>query len=224
LRQLPDDSRDALAGVSQLFDAALGDVLFREGHTPGGVFLIVKGRVKVVQTAADGREQVLHEEGAGATLAEVPTFDGGGCIGTAVVSEAATILKVPADPLLKVIERYPSTSRAAIAVLAARLRKIAGLASELSFKPISDRLAVYLCRESRRTGSITLTLPETRDDLAAHIGTVREQASRALSQLARAGLIEVRGRTVVITNQPRLQAFAGIEHDSIPNGAPDATP
>ena len=34
----------------------------------------------------------------------------------------------------------------------------------------------------------------TRDELATHVGTVREQASRALSQLKAAGLIAVRVR------------------------------
>jgi CRP-like cAMP-binding protein len=103
-----------------------------------------------------------------------------------------------------------------IAVLAARVRKLATLASELSFKPVIDRLALYLVRESQRTSVLTITLPETRDELASHIGTVREQASRALSQLARANVVEVQGRRLTIKNLLQLQAFAGSDEDGAP--------
>ena len=197
-----------LARVSQRIECPRGEALFHEGSRADGIFLILSGRVRVVRAAGDGREQVLHEEGAGATLAEVPVFDGSGCVGTAIASEPAVVLLVPRDPLLKAIAQNPACAVAVIAVLAARLRKIATLASDLSFKPVIDRLALYLVRESERASALTITLPDTRDELASHIGTVREQASRALSQLVRAGLVEVQGRRVTIISLPQLQAFA----------------
>ena len=40
------------------------------------------GRVKLVRSSDEGREQVLHQEGPGATLAEVPVFDGDGYVGS----------------------------------------------------------------------------------------------------------------------------------------------
>jgi CRP/FNR family transcriptional regulator, dissimilatory nitrate respiration regulator len=78
-------------------------MLARADHFPRVVagrrnFLIARGRVRVVRAAADGREQVLHEEGSGATLAEAPAFDGGGYVGTAIASENTTVVLVPRAP------------------------------------------------------------------------------------------------------------------------------
>ena len=207
LRGLPAGDRQRLAAASRLRRVATGERLFSEGTPAEGVFLIVAGRVRVLRTGVDGREQVLHEESAGATLAEVPVFDGGGCVGTAVATEDAEVLVVPRIELLRALGGDAPGARALIAVLAARVRTLASLVADLSFKPVIDRLAGYLLREARRAEGGTVTLPATRDELASHIGTVREQASRALSQLARAGAIEVRGRSVVITNVRQLEAF-----------------
>jgi CRP/FNR family transcriptional regulator, dissimilatory nitrate respiration regulator len=216
LRDMSPQNLKELAAVSQRIECARGETIFREGSPAAGIFLIVRGRLRVVRAAADGREQVLHEEGRGATLAEVPVFDGGGYVGTAITSENATLVLVPRAPLLKAIQSSPACALAAMAVLAARVRRIAHLASELSFKPVIDRLAGYLVRESQRTSALTITLPETRDELASHIGTVREQVSRALSQLARAGVVEVQGRRLTIKNLLQLQAFAASDEDAVP--------
>jgi CRP/FNR family transcriptional regulator, polysaccharide utilization system transcription regulator len=45
--------------------------------------------------------------------------------------------------------------------------------------------------------------------LAAQIGTVREQVSRALSQFRRDGVIELRGRRLRIVDPRRLKTLAG---------------
>jgi CRP-like cAMP-binding protein len=164
LRELPASARSELARVSQLRQVARGNRVFSEGDVADGVFLIVSGRVRVVRTSADGREQVLHEEGARATLAEVPVFDGGGYVGTAIATEDTVVLMVPRAALFKVLAAQPPNALAVIAVLAARVRKLAGLASELSFKPVIDRLAAHLLREIERTGRLTVTLPDTRDE------------------------------------------------------------
>ena len=157
----------------------------------------------------DGREQVLHEEGPGVTLAEVPVFDGGGYVGSAVAVEAALVLFVPRSPLLDVLKRTPASALGVIHVLASRVRKLAAVVEDLSLRGVTARVASYLCREIERAGGDTLQLRITRDELAAHVGTVREQASRALSQLRADGLIEVRGRTVVILEPEALRLLAG---------------
>ena len=212
LHGAPAAARRALAEVSQLRLVSRGTVLFHEGAAAEGIFLVVRGRVRLIRAGMDGRQQVLHEEGPRATLAEVPVFDDGGCVATAIATEDTEVLFVPRAALLRALEAQPG-ALAVIAVLARRVRKLAALASDLSFKPVVDRLAGYLLRECERTGSSTITLPETRDELASHIGTVREQASRALSKLARAGVIDVRGRAVAVLNLPQLRAFASADDD-----------
>ena len=187
-----------------------GACLFTAGDAPAGVFLIVRGRIKLLRHSEEGREQVLHEEGPGSTLAEVPVFDGQGYVASAVAAEDSEVFFVPAAPLLSALDRCPGSARQVIHVLAARIRKLAGVVEDLSHRAVVQRVAAYLCREAAHARSDRFDLGVTRDELAAHAGTVREQASRALSQLKASGVIEVAGRRIVIRDAASLRRIAGL--------------
>jgi len=53
---------------------------------------VVEGRIKVFRISPEGREQVLHVEGPGATLGEVPLFDRAGYVASATAQTAARLL------------------------------------------------------------------------------------------------------------------------------------
>jgi CRP-like cAMP-binding protein len=182
-------------------------VAFAEGDEPEGVFLIIQGRIKLVRSSEEGREQVLHEEGPEATLAEVPVFDGAGYVASAVAVEDSVLFFVPRGPLLRTLDRVPGSALEVIQVLAARVRKLAAVIEDLSLRDVLERTAGYLLRQSRAGGD-AVELPATREQLAAHLGTVREQVSRALSQLKASGTIEVDGRRVRVIDRARLEAFS----------------
>ena len=205
LRTLPAAERDGLAKHCSFRTLERGASVFTEGDPPEGVFLIVVGRIKLVRSSSKGREQILHEEGAGVTLAEVPVFDGRGYVGSAVAVEEALVFFVPRSPLLKALKHSPGSALEVIHILASRVRTLAGVVEDLSLRGVTERLAAYLCREAERAGGEVVELRVTRDELATHLGTVREQASRALSELNAAGLIEIKGRRIVIVQPAALR-------------------
>jgi CRP/FNR family transcriptional regulator len=208
LRSMPVPEREALARVCELRQVPRGAAVFSEGAPPAGIFLIVRGRVALVRSSEEGREQVLHEEGPGSTLGEVPVFDGEGYVATATALEDSELLFVPRQPLLAALQRSPGSSLAVIHILAARVRKLAGVVEDLGLHGVMPRLAAYLLREMERAGAPQFSLPATRDHIAAHVGTVREQASRALSQLKAAGVIELHGRRVRVLDPARLRLMS----------------
>lgn len=209
LRELPQGERRSLAAQCSIRTLCAGERAFMEGDRPDGVFLIVAGRVRLMRSSPGGREQVLHEEGPGMTLGEVPVFDGEGYVGSAVATEDATVLFVPRAALLDSLRRNPASASEVIRILARRVRTFAALVEDLSLRDVPQRTAGYLLREAARTGSASFVLPGTRDVMAAHLGTVREQVSRALSQLKRDGVIELNARRVRILDAGRLRSLAG---------------
>lgn len=213
LRTLPAADRATLARHCTFRTLERGACLFTEGDPPAGVFLILEGKIKLLRSSKDGREQILHEEGAGVTLAEVPVFDGGGYVGSAIAVEDALVLFVPRSPLLEALTSSPASALEVIHILASRVRRLAGVIEDLSLRGVTDRVAAYLCREAERTGGDLFELHVTRDELATHVGTVREQASRALSQLKAAGLIDVKGRRILIVDRDGLRLRAHAKND-----------
>jgi CRP-like cAMP-binding protein len=185
-----------------------GGIVFEEGAEAAGLWVVLAGRVKVVRTSASGREQVLHAEAAGATLAEVPVFDGGGYVATAIAMDNARLLFVPRCVVLEACRRHADVAMGVIAVLARRVRTFAGLIEDLALRDVTARVAGWLLAEARRTGGDTVEVSATREEIGARLGTVRELVSRALGRLRATGVITVRGRTVRVRDAARLAALA----------------
>lgn len=85
---------------------------------------------------------------------------------------------------------------------------------ELSFRTVRHRLAALLLEEAQASGKSTaegleITLSVTNQEVAARIGTVRELVSRTLGQFESSGLIERRGRSILIPDLEALSAVAG---------------
>ena len=56
---------------------APGECLFIEGEPCESVFLLTAGSVKIFNSSASGREILLAQQKAPASIAEIPVFDGG---------------------------------------------------------------------------------------------------------------------------------------------------
>ena len=181
--------------------------LFREGETASGLFVIVEGRVKVIRLSSSGREQVLHVEGPGASLGEVPLFDGGGYLATAVAMTRVRVLFVARRALMELCERHPEVAMGIAMALARRLRSFSALIGTLSLRTVSSGVAAMLIEAHRVSGHPIVDIG-SRDELAARLGTVREIVSRSLTQLVSAGAITRVGRRVQIVDARRLRAIA----------------
>jgi CRP-like cAMP-binding protein len=193
---------------------ARGEILFTSGEEARGLFVIVEGALRAFRESLDGREQVIHVERAGATIAEVPMFDDGAYPSTVAAEEDSIVLFIDKRDVRNLCLSHPSIALAALKLLAGRLRRCAELVEALSLHEVDQRLARLLLSEGRTRGrrvnnGVVFELLLTNQQIAARIGTVREVVSRALSRLQQNELIEVSGRVVTILDEEPLKAFAG---------------
>src|SRR4051812_17707119 len=121
-RALPADDLRLVAARAVVRDVARGARVFEEGAPAEGLFIVMEGRVRVVRMSRGGREQVLHSEGPGATLGEVPLLDGSGYVATAVATEPSRLLYLPREAVLDACRRHPEVALGIIRVLARRVR------------------------------------------------------------------------------------------------------
>lgn len=209
LRTLPAAEVAVLARRCLVRRYARGDEIFAEGMPGAGLHAIIEGRVALLRVSARGREQVLHTEGAGATLGEVPVFDGGDYLASAIAREDTRVLFIPREALYEVCRRRPEVALGVIAVLARRLRGFAALIEDLSLRDVTARVARFL-NEAADGRNSAFQLPGTREEIGTRLGTVRELISRSLAGLEAAGVIELRGRRVRVLDRRRLAALAGL--------------
>jgi CRP-like cAMP-binding protein len=212
-QQLSDEALRSIAALAVPRRFRKDDVLFIAGEEARGMYVIVKGSVRAFRESTDGREQVIHVERAGATVAEVPVFDDGNYPSTVAAEEDTDTLFLDKRDVRQLCLQYPEIPLAAVRLLAGRLRRCAELVEMLSLNEVGQRVARFLLSEARHNGQKTsrgtvVNLTQTHQQIAARVGTVREVISRSFSRLQQDGLIIVEERKITIPDEAALAEFA----------------
>jgi CRP/FNR family transcriptional regulator len=187
-----------------------GEILFSEGDSCRGMYIVASGKVRIYKTATNGREQVLSMEGPGSSFAELPVFDGGNYPASAAAAEELEVVFVSRKDFQDFCREHPEVGLKVIAVVGARLRRLVGIIEELSFATVRQRLIALILRlaqasSARSSQGIYVELAKSQQDLAAELGTVRELVSRNLGRLQAEGYLEVDGRSLLIKDLAGLK-------------------
>jgi CRP/FNR family transcriptional regulator len=217
LRQIPIFSELDEPALAQLAtrcisrNVSAGHVLFTTGEPCRGLYMVETGRVRIYRTSPEGREQVLHTEGPGRPVAELPLFDGGPYPASAVTTEPSRLAFLARDDFEWAYRTHPDVAQAVIHGLGKRLRHLVQVTETLAFRDVAARLAILLADYAEREGETTaqgveLVLRRTQEELSHEIGTARESVSRAMRELKRNGLIEpLAGDRIRIPDVERLR-------------------
>jgi CRP-like cAMP-binding protein len=214
--ELPLQDLKELSALARERKLAQGEILFLAGEKASGLYVIASGVIRAFRVNSQGREQTIHTEREGATLADVPVFDDGTYPATAVAEEPSTLLFLDKKDVREFILRHPALGLTALKLMAKRLRSHADLVDSLALQHVGQRLARVLLLECRsrgvRTGTgVQLDLTLSNGELARRVGSVREVVSRTLSRLEREGLLDLdhKRRRVVIPDEAALAAYIG---------------
>lgn len=91
-RNLPDDLLRKIAGLAITRHLERGQILFSEHEMASGLYVVGSGELRSIRQSANGREQVLSTERAGAVLAAVPVLTDGKFFSTVIADTRADVL------------------------------------------------------------------------------------------------------------------------------------
>jgi len=198
-----------LVSLSRKRSLGKNESLFLEGDAAGGLYVMIRGRVKVFKSSSRGREQTLMIMGAGEPVGEVAVLSGVPYPASAETLEESEVLYVPRQAFLDMVAREPEVAMRLLAALSERLRSFATLIEDLSLREVGERLATYLLSlATQGQANEVVELELSRTQLSAAVGTVPETLSRAFRQLDRVGAVETRGRKIVIRDREALERMA----------------
>lgn len=211
LAPLSESELEAIAARSILKNFDSGQILFSEGDPCTGLHVVAAGKIRIFKTSRSGREQVLAIEGPGASVAELPVFDGGPFPASASALVSSEIIFLSRNDFRTACLENPELALKVLQVVGARLRRLVGIIEELSFTTLRQRLITWILREASTRGKITergtvLQLGATHQEIASHIGTVRELVSRNMARLQAQGLVESNGSEFLIPDKTALEA------------------
>lgn len=190
-----------------------GEMLFFSGEEARGLFVVTNGRIRAFQQNAEGREQVMHIDSAGATIGDVPVFDDGPYPASAIAEADTEVLFIGKQDIRQFCMEHPAFALRALKLMAERVRKHAKLVKVLSFHEVGQRLASLLLTEAQQAnsgtnGSTTFRLTLSNHEIATRIGTVRDVVSRALTRLQADGLVSMKSRNITVPDMRALKRYA----------------
>ncbi|RBP99252.1 Crp/Fnr family transcriptional regulator [Bifidobacterium xylocopae] len=197
---------DQLIGALKEYTLPKGATIFRQGDTDRRMYLLERGRVKLVRQSPDRRIQLLSIHGRGEILGEIPVFDPAGGTRTAsavVMVNDSKVAALERDDLFSWLDQHPRVAVDMLQVLAGRMRANNERISDLVFMDVPARLAKTLIDLARRFGEPFeqgLMVPHdlTQEELAQLVGASRETVNKALMDFSNRKWISRKGRTIII--------------------------
>lgn len=209
-QDLPEEALADLASHASERKFGQGQILFTANSPADGFYIVLSGSVRAFRVNIDGREQTIHVEHAGGTLAEVAVFDGGSYPSTAMAEENSEVLFLSKQYIHHFLPQHPEAALCILSYMAKKLRTIASLAEQLALKDVNQRLATLLLEEAQRntpdlTDGVSFSLPLSHTQLASRLGSVREVVTRGLHKLVHLGVIEIHGHRIVVLDVQALR-------------------
>ncbi len=190
-----------------------GEIIFREGAFPSGIFYISEGKVKKYKVDKDGKEQIIYVANTGellgyhAVLAEdrYPDF--------AAALEESRIAFIPKEDFLATLSQSEVLGRRLLKTLSHEFAVLANSLTLFGQKSVRERLALQLVvlREKYKVNfepGMPVEINMSRDDLASLVGTVRENVVRVLGEFKEQKILQTRGRKIIIIDVSGLIGIA----------------
>jgi CRP/FNR family transcriptional regulator, dissimilatory nitrate respiration regulator len=203
-----DSDLDALLRICRRGEYPKGTILFSEGEEARGFYIPVTGKVKIYKLSPDGKERIIRIAHPGRTFAEAAIFDVGVYPANASTLEKSVLLFFPKKEVLGLLHSNVQLAINMIGGISRILREMMDQMESLTFKDVPARLARYLLDHANDGRSRQVTLPVSKTQLAANLGTVSETLSRTFRKMTEDGLIQVNSRTIELLNVPQLEIIA----------------
>jgi CRP-like cAMP-binding protein len=186
-----------------------GDVIFREGSLPSGIFVIRSGKIKKYKVDQIGKEQIIYVANEGeligyhAVLAEERYPD------SAAALEDSLISFIPKEDFMGVLKKSPQFSQRLLKTLSHEFTVLANTISVFGQRNAAERLAIALIvlREKFKTGESgqgEIVLNISRTDLANIAGIAQENVTRLLKEFKNENILETQGRKIWIKDIRQL--------------------
>ena len=180
-----------------------GEIIFREGAYPSGIFYIIEGKVKKYKLDKDAKEHIIYVANKGellgyhAILSEDRYPDG------AATLEESRIAFIPKEDFLETLHHSKVLSKRLLKTLSHEFAVLANSLSMFAKKSVRERLALQLIvlREKYKVNfqaGMPVEINMSRDDLASLVGTARENVVRVLSEFKEDKILETKGRKIIV--------------------------
>ncbi|CAE6797673.1 Crp/Fnr family transcriptional regulator [Nitrospira defluvii] len=188
--------------------------LYLPGDPSSSVYLLKRGRVKIANTAPNGKEVTFEILEAGDVFGELDVLQDAPRSTSAETLDDALICVIPRKDFDQYLAMHPNVTIKLTKLIGLRLKKIQSRVEDLVFREVPARLAHLLSELGKTEGvadkqGIRLKVKLTHQEMANLIGCSRETVSTTMGQFRDDGLIQMDGRTITILSEKGLSRLLG---------------
>jgi CRP/FNR family transcriptional regulator len=190
-----------------------GAMLFIEGQSPRGIFLLCTGRAKLSTCSSDGKSLITQIAEPGQVLGLSAVISGRPYEVTAETLQPCQVNFIKREDFLRFLSEHGEACLRVAQHLSnnyhAAYEQVRSLGLSHS---ASEKLARLLLEWSDKAGvatdrGISMKLTLTHEEIAQLIGISRETVTRLLAEFKNEELIHIKGATLIIRNKPALAAM-----------------
>jgi len=182
-----------------------GHHLFMQDDVADRVYGVLSGAVEIAYYSESGRKLVANFETEKCVFGEIAALDGGRRTATATCLTDATMVSLSRRQLLQRVEQHPPLATTMIGILCARLRYVTAELGDQALLKIEARLAKRLTFLSDLIEDEGGWIHISQSDLAEFLGATRESVNKTLTDMRRAGLLDVKRGAIRILNGRGLE-------------------
>lgn len=178
--------------------------IYKEGDTPGPVYLINKGKVKTWKVSSEGKEFVSGILSAGDFMGYISVLENKPYSDSASVIEDAELVVIPQSDFIALISHNQQIAAGFIRMLANNISEKEERLLGLAYNTVKARTAAALFKlhSSLQPDEV---IKVSRDNLAGLVGTSSESLIRTISDFKADKIIETDGKEIRILNINMLE-------------------
>ena len=211
---LPSPTLKDLDSIRQTTLYPRGSVLFMEGETPRGLFILCAGTIKLTATSSRGKTVAIGFAAPGEAIGLGAVVGNTFYKFTAEAMEPSEISLVPGADFRKFLCQHGEVAFRVAEHLSVELHRMVARSRMISLAPNARaRLAWFLTRWADEHGQRTaegerIFLNLSQEALGEAAGMTRETVNRLLADLQRGGLIRLNGSAIHILQPDKLRGIA----------------
>ncbi len=206
---LPADAVEALQARCRWRTFSAQEQIIDRQSDSREVYVIARGRVRVVNYSLSGREVTFDDLGAGEYFGELAAIDNQPRSANCVALEDTTVALLTPDVFHALLLDHPSVALQIMKHMAQIIRTSTERIMDLSTLGANNRVYAELLRLAKQGTSAENTarikpIP-IHGDIASRVSTTRETVARVLGDLARNGVVRREAGALVVTDVARLE-------------------
>lgn len=206
--ELQPSQIEQLVSGTRLVEVPRGSTLFNRGDKAHGFYLLLEGQIKMGVISPQGDEKVIGLIQPGQSFGEAALFLERAFPVFTQATLDSTLLFITREAIFDILNNDATVVRRMLAGISARNHKLVNDIESISLQNSAQRLIGYLLQMSAESPNPTLIrLPANKLTIASMLNITPETLSRVMLKLQHAGLIEVNGKEIVITDIAGLRNF-----------------